>query len=343
MVTSGSVFRWRRCRGTDSDCWNDGAVSIASWLSNLSVPEPISGDDLDDLRHDLDRAAVDALAPWRDTIGRDALPLRLPKSRLAQLQRCQRSTVASHRRPTDDPPSTSMLRGVALDHFVAHQLVAGRVREPLADLTSMLEAAGDWATLAVLDEMDVAEAEALVAPLTSAVADAWAGIGADWAPRVQSRASLVLADDGCVCAGMLDVELGGPGTTRPGVLLEVKSGSVSSQHPAEVYLYALLVAMRDRVAPAVVARWYPDGDPAGLVVTMGVLDAAARRLVDGLATWAELVAGATPTETPGPWCSWCVDATTCPSSTAGSGTDTSGDSVDGGPQPLDDHGDDDGW
>jgi hypothetical protein len=323
-------------------------VSVASWLSSLPVPEPIPAAELDELRHDLDRAASDALAPWRDTIGRDALPLRVPKSRLAQLQQCERFTVAAHERPSDTPPSQAMLKGVALDQFVAHQLVAGRVREPLADLTSMLEAAGDWASLAALDELDVTESEELLGPLAAAVADAWAGIDPAWMPRVESRASLVLADDGCVCAGVVDVELGGPSTTRPGVVIEVKSGSVASQHPAEVYLYALLLALRDRSAPAVVARWYPGDEPAGLAVTMGVLEAAARRLVDGLATWAELVAGATPTESPGPWCAWCVDAPRCPSAATGGGSGTTRDtgaSTDGtdGADGADAVEVDDGW
>lgn len=312
-------------------------MSIPSWLSSLAIPEPIPTAELDELRHDLDHGARDALAPWRDTIGRDALPLRVPKSRLAHLQQCQRFTVAAHERPSDTPPSLAMLRGVALDHFVAHQLVAGRIREPLADLTSMLEASGDWSTLAALDELASAEAEELLGPLAAAVADAWAGIDPAWAPRVESRASLVLADDGCVCAGVVDVELGGPSTTRPGVVVEVKSGSVASQHPAEVYLYALLLALRDRSAPAVVARWYPGEEPAGLAVTMGVLEAAARRLVDGLATWAALVAGATPTESPGPWCSWCVDAPRCPSAATDGG---SGSSPGDGAETLED---DDGW
>lgn len=312
-------------------------MSIPSWLSSLAIPEPIPAAELDELRHDLDHGARDALAPWRDTIGRDALPLRVPKSRLAHLQQCQRFTVAAHERPSDTSPSLAMLRGVALDHFVAHQLVAGRIREPRADLTSMLEASGDWSTLAALDELASTEAEELLGPLAAAVADAWAGIDPAWAPRVESRASLVLADDGCVCAGVVDVELGGPSTTRPGVVVEVKSGSVASQHPAEVYLYALLLALRDRSAPAVVARWYPGEEPAGLAVTMGVLEAAARRLVDGLATWAALVAGATPTESPGPWCSWCVDAPRCPSAATDGG---SGSSSGDGAETLED---DDGW
>jgi hypothetical protein len=296
-------------------------VSVASWLSNLTVPEPIPAADLDELRRDLEHGALDALAPWRAAIGHEALPLRVPKSRLAQLQQCQRFAVAAQDHPGDAPPSQAMLRGVALDHFVAHQLVAGRIREPLADLTSMLEASGDWSTLAALDELDVAESEELLGPLAAAVADAWAGIDPAWMPRVESRASLVLADGGAMCAGVVDVELGGPATTRPGVVIEVKSGSVAAQHPAEVYLYALLLALRDRSAPAVVARWYPGDEPAGLAVTMGVLEAAARRLVDGLATWAGLVAGARPTESPGPWCSWCVDAPRCPSALSSTGAD----------------------
>lgn len=301
----------------DDGVVEDGVVQVSSWLSERCGPlgsAPVLDTSvLDGLRSDLEHVAADALASTPRPLEAEDLPLRLPKGRLADLERCERSAVA--RAVADDVPASglAMLRGTALDHFVAHQLVAGRVREPVTDLTSMLEATGDHDSLASMAGIDLAVLEPELDSLAAAVADAWSGIDAAWAPRVQTPAALVLAHGACICRGVLDVELGGPGTGLPGVVVEVKSAPPAAAHPHEVYLYALLVALRDHAAPAVVARWYPGAAPVGITVTTGVLEAAAARLAAGLRRWAQLRAGATPAERPGGWCSWCPDRGPCPS------------------------------
>jgi hypothetical protein len=314
-------------------------MSVSTWLESLPSPAPIAPDELEHLRDDLDRSVRDCLDAVGDRLDPDLLPLRLPKGRLADLERCPRSALARFRDTGAHAPGAAALRGTALDQFVTHQLVAGRVREPLADLTSMLTVSADQDSLDALREMGHETATELLDPLATSVAEAWVGIDARWAPRSQSRASLLLAAGACNCSGVVDVELGGAGTGLPGVVIEVKSGSVASAHPHEVYLYALLVALRDRAAPAVVARWYPGADPVGLPVTLGVLEAAAARLAAGARQWAELLAGSVPDERAGGWCGWCPDREVCPSA-----------SVDGErrdmvaePDAGVDEGDDDGW
>jgi hypothetical protein len=294
-------------------------MSVDSWLAALPVGEPIAPSEVAALRDDLEQSVVASLRAVDGRLHPDVVPIRMPKTRLADLQRCQRSAVARFEEPAEVAGGVAALRGTALDHFVAHQLVAGRVREPLADLTSMLSASADRSSLAVLDELDPDEAAELLGPLAASAADSWAGVDPSWAPRVESRASVVLADRRCVCSGMVDVELGGATTDRPCVLVEVKSGRAAAAHQDEVYLYALLVALRDGVAPGVVARWYPGADPFGLPVTLGLLETAARRLGDGLRRWLELLAGDTPSESPGAWCAWCPDRAVCPSAATGGG------------------------
>lgn len=288
-------------------------MSVAGWLDSLSDDRLVAADEIAALRQDLEDVAAEVLAAVGPELDSDRRPLRLPKGRLADLARCERSAVARHRAPEVGPPGEAALLGSALDLFVAHQLVVGRVREPLADLVAMLEAAADHDALDAVAQLDAGRLEAELAPLAAAVAADWSGIGADWAPRTQSRATAVLAGGDVLCAGVLDVELGGAHTGRPGVVVEVKSGEPSPGHPHEVYLYALLVALRDRSAPAVVARWHPGGDPAALTVTLGVLEAAAARLAQGIRTWAELMSGGVPDERPGGWCTWCPDRLPCPS------------------------------
>ncbi len=288
-------------------------MSVADWLQRLPEVDLIDRADIEDLRADLDAGIDESLEPTCDDLDADLLPLRLPKGRLSDLQRCERAALARFRATPETATGAAVLRGTALDHFVAHQMFTGRVREPVPDLTSMLSAAADHDSLGLLDDLLPEEAADLVEPMAVAVADAWAGIDPAWVPRVQSRASIVAGSGRCVCTGMLDVELGGGPTGRPGVVIEVKSGAVAGSHQDEVYLYALLVGLRDRVAPAVVARWYPGVDPVGVPVTLGVLEAAAARLIDGTRRWAELLVGRVPGERPGAWCRWCPDRAVCPS------------------------------
>ena len=250
--------------------------------------------------------------------------LRRPKSRLAALGQCARSAGAAEGATEGGGPGAAALRGIALDRFVIHQLRAGRVREPVSDLRAMLRAEGEWATLAALDELEVADPHALgrlLDPLASSVANQWSDIPAEWNARTQARANLHLAEGRVVCSGLADVELGGRGTALPPVVVEVKSGGPSAAHLAEVALYALLVGLRDGRAPDVVARWYPGGAPAATEVTEGLLDSAARRLADGITTWAELKVGRPPVETPGAWCAWCAAADVCHSARAPVATD----------------------
>ena len=66
------------------------AMDVAAWLEGLPAPEPDSAEFLDEVRADLE-----ATARWCTAeLPAEALPLRLPKSRLADLGRCERLTVA---------------------------------------------------------------------------------------------------------------------------------------------------------------------------------------------------------------------------------------------------------
>jgi hypothetical protein len=292
-------------------------VQVADWLDTIPSERehvrPADAEDLSLRRDELDRVAVEALERVGAGLSVDDLPVRVPKSRLADLARCERLTVA---RATGDVAETTVsvaaLKGVVLDQFVAHQLMVGRVVDPVPTAVSMLRVSGRDLEADAVDSLDPSHADGLLGPLATAVADGWSGLDPAWAPRTQSRATVVLADGRCDCTGVIDVELGGPGTGLPSVLVEVKSGAPAAEHPHEVYLYALLVALRDGRAPVAVARWYPGSAPAAVQVGPGVLDAAQARLSDGIRRWAELSAGRTPTEQAGSWCTWCPDADRCP-------------------------------
>jgi hypothetical protein len=292
--------------------------TLAETLDDLLVaaPDPVPVDALEALRVDLEAAASDAVARLRDAGVEDLLPLRLPKGRLADLQRCERAAV--ERAGADRAaPSVAMVLGTALDRFVLHEIAVGPVGDPVEDLVAVLDAQGDEQAaddvLALGDDL----VERL-APLAGA-ARAWADLDPHWWPRTQSAVALHLADGRVLSEGFVDVEMGGPLTGRPGVVVEVKSGRPGADHLAEVTHYALLAALRDRSAPAWVLRWYPGAAPVPMPVSAGTLESAARRLGALMERWSSIVAGRPPEESPGAWCGWCPVVDVCASAARPSG------------------------
>lgn len=289
-------------------------MKVNDWLEREVGSEPrVAAEQLTSLRAALDAEVTSVLA---DVSVPPSGPVVLSKSRLAQLDRCERSAVASATSAAaPDPPSPAALAGRALDHFVGQVLVGGRIGESATDLRAAFLAHGDHEALARLagweGRSEGDEFDRDVDALAAAVLDAWVGVDADWAPRTQTRASLLLGGDQLRVSGVIDVELGGPHTARPGVVVEVKSGRAIEAHRHETYLYGLLVALRDGVAPAAVARWYPGAAPVALTVTIGTLEAAAERVLAGLRRWVGVTAGEEPTASPGVWCGWCPIRAEC--------------------------------
>lgn len=129
-------------------------------------PRPVSGQDLADLRGHLEGAAARAVALVDGHDARDLLPLRVPKGRVAALLACERHAVARHAQPFDASMAPATLRGMALDRYVLHELVAGPVADPLEDLLSMLDAQAEFATRD--DVIAWPDAAAALAPLATA-------------------------------------------------------------------------------------------------------------------------------------------------------------------------------
>lgn len=313
------------------------AMTVGELLESIvarvaHAPSTVGRSEIDELEDELEDLVADALAEYRA-----AMPdrvVRMPKTRIAQLGTCERLAVAvadEAERGVVQPISEAMLAGAATDRFVAHQLLRGRVLEPYAALRSMLDTEGDWVSLEALDSFGEERMTLLLNPVAAAVANDWADVDDAWLPRVQSEVRIVLGDGAGVCRGSIDVELGGAGTSLPGVVIEVKSSTPRPEHAAETYLYALMVSLRDRRCPDSVARWYPSGSSVELPVGVGVLEAAALALGRAVCTWVELSLGSTPTESPGPWCRWCPDAPRCPSARH---DDSVPDPLDRPPQPT---------
>jgi hypothetical protein len=300
-------------------------AALRPLLEERSAPHPsewagvVAG-----LRAELEAAGSVALAAVGERS--EVLPLRLPKARVLGLFRCPRSVLeravlerAVLERAAGPPDEGGVplpvLRGAALDRYVAHHVHVGAPADPVADLASMLRGQGEDDLAHAVEALDAQEATDLLVPLARAAA-AWGGLPAGWWPRTQVRAGVHVAGGAVLATGVVDVELGGPATGRPGVVVEVKAGRVAHDHLEELTHYALLVTLRDGVPPTAVLRWYAGGAPAVMDVTAEVLAQSAARLGGAGEAWARLLAGEPPREQPGPWCGWCPVADRCTSATA---------------------------
>lgn len=289
-------------------------------------PPPVRGAPLDELRHLLEGAARTAVAG----VPAGSLPLRAPKSAIADAIRCARFAAARRsigfEAGSPDAQRTRR-RGVAADVLVAHVLAGGALNEPAAQIVlDAWEARGEHNELEAVADLDDSERTGFdedCVELAARLRADWMdlqwdadgeGGGARWWPRSQSTAAVALADGDVVITMRPDVELGGPAARLPPALIEVKATALAHDHSFDLNLYALGIGLRDGLAPAAVLHWSPGTGWVELPpVTIEVLESAARRVVHALGVLGSLARGETPEETPGAHCGWCPDAAICPS------------------------------
>jgi hypothetical protein len=122
-----------------------------------------------------------------------------------------------------------------------------------------------------------------------------------------------IADGDLVLSCTIDLALGGPGTGRPWVLVEVKAGTARDGNRSDLLWYSLVVALRHGRPPDLVAAWSAADD--GLVpvpISAGSVEAAAHRGLAALDRLVELAAGREPEARPNPRCRWCPEIDRCP-------------------------------
>jgi hypothetical protein len=233
----------------------------------------------------------------------------LAKGSVAWLLRCPRRALAAPDAGTTD------------------DLVAGRIVDAAAKLATLvpqrpptveaalayLDATGD---AAVADHLaDRGGVEALPADLAARIdrlATGWPAIDAGWWPRVEEPVRAVAAGGAVVLGGRLDLLLGGPPTSRPAIVVEVKAGRWHDSARADGHLYALLVALRDGVPPTAVVTVVADGTTQVEPVRPAVLSTAADRVVHALDVAGPIAAGEPAPAHPGPHCGHCPLRPACP-------------------------------
>ncbi|HEX5367436.1 MAG TPA: PD-(D/E)XK nuclease family protein [Acidimicrobiales bacterium] len=236
-------------------------------------------------------------------------PLRLAKGRVGWLARCPRRALA----PTDGDLTDDLVAGLVVDAAAKLATLVPHRRPTVEAAVRYLEATGDTAVARHLaDRADGGALQADVAGRVALLAGLWPELDAGWWPRVEEPVRMALAGGAVVVSGRLDLLLGGPPTPRPAVVVEVKGGRWHDSARADAHLYALLLARRDRRAPAAVVTVVADGTTQVEPVRPAVLATAADRVVHALEVAATIAAGEPAPAHPGPHCAHCSLRRGCP-------------------------------
>lgn len=298
----------------------DLADALARWEAGTLGPAPAGAEEVDELRHELEGAAARAIAAAGDA-DLASNPIRLSKRRLTQLAACERHLAATS---GDDGPSgdpTALHLGILVDVLAEHHVLTGRrqaepealaLGEELCRAHRNKQATLDW--LAGLDRQARADVDELLTEKRDQLLRGWPAFERRWWPRTQERAVVALAGGQVRLEGRADAVLGGAPTPWPALVIEVKSGAFSQEQRDDGLFYGLLLALRDRRAPAAAVTTAP----TTLHVDVGTparLQTAALRLTAAIVAAGELAGGRPPRELPGGRCERCPDLRRCPTGT----------------------------
>ncbi|MEK7292833.1 MAG: PD-(D/E)XK nuclease family protein [Actinomycetota bacterium] len=131
-----------------------------------------------------------------------------------------------------------------------------------------------------------------------------------WRPVLESSARYEMFDRRINLSTRADLTLGSPGAK---VIIDLKSGRFVPSHREELRFYALVEALRSGQAPRRLATYSLVTARADVEeVTEGVLQAAARKTIDGIRLIIELEReGRQPRLRPGSPCYWCPLMSDC--------------------------------
>lgn len=291
---------------------------------------PVTNEELAELRAWLDDEASAATEGFDPAWG----PLRLPKRRIADVLACERHVLATLDRDRASEPGPQTVLGMLLDRVVHRWIVRGTCDDPFPHAVAMLEAEGRLDAVRVCQGDSGPWLEQNLAVRAAHVTE-WGSIDPAWWPRIEHGATITLAERRVVATIAVDLLVGGPGTDRPGVVLEVKSGMGHPGNLDDLRWYALVLALRDQVSPRLAGVWAADV-PSFTPVPIGIdaLWTAARRAARAIERLADLAHGAEPAERASFRCSWCPVAARCRAAL---------DVADAATEDDDDPGGDDAW
>lgn len=137
----------------------------------------------------------------------------------------------------------------------------------------------------------------------------------EWSVRAE------LLGGSLVLSGTPDLVLGASSSLEPAratrLAIDLKTGRAWPEHAEDMRFYALVLALRFGVPPYRVATVYLDsGEWQSEDVERQMLEHAADRVIEAVRAVSATQSGRPPVLRPGPYCTWCPRAMTCPSSAA---------------------------
>ncbi|MFV0525870.1 MAG: RecB family exonuclease [Acidimicrobiales bacterium] len=269
----------------------------------------------DNLGEVLRARLTETLDPLLDKIDDDVF---VSKRALALLHACEQRYVADQ--DEEFTWTIAVARGVVA-HKAIELLVTWRGQptplELVARAMDRLEA-DDRGVGPYLQQLDAAQRAELAGFANDQVAtfcETFPPLRRHWVPVAESRVRAELCDDRLALLGKVDLTLGrADGNVAGKVLIDLKTGRPSPTHGDDLRFYALLETLKVGVPPRLLVSYYLDsGEPRTEAVTIDLLEAASRRVVDAVAKLVDITGpGARiPGRTSGPGCRWCPALTNC--------------------------------
>lgn len=149
--------------------------------------------------------------------------------------------------------------------------------------------------------------------------EVWPPLESRWRPATEVKVRTDLAGGRITLSGRVDLSIGrASGRTAGKVIVDFKTGGFSLAHREDLRFYALVETLRLGVPPRAVATSYLEsGDLHVEDVTVGVLEAAAARVVDGVERMVAIRHhDHPPVPRPSALCRWCRARPDCPAGQA---------------------------
>lgn len=263
-----------------------------------------------------------AAAAWVESMP-EGVVVRVTKDAVAGVRRCEArhlAELAAKAGAVASPVSPALVRGRLLDAIFRQVATTGTIGpDPVADAVAAAGAEGDAdaATRLGLDDLDPADRAMVgteVEVATRRLAAAWPTLPPGAGLRTQERVVIRLAAGRVLLSGRPDLTIGRPTRHRAGVLIvEAKSGSFRPAHLSELRFYALLEALRWRVAPFRAVLWcLGDGRIEAVDVDADLVWSEALRVADAITRLTRLAAGERPRTSANPLCPSCPLLAGCP-------------------------------
>ncbi|MEM8925942.1 MAG: PD-(D/E)XK nuclease family protein [Actinomycetota bacterium] len=294
---------------------NPAQQRLQDELGALPHDRPRFPDDLADrLRHELEVE----IAPLLAEVPEADRPLYVSKHDLMSVHGCEARFVAEQ--DTEFAWTVPLARG-SVAHKAIELMVTWRGDPQPLDLVEHAMARLEHNERSVglfiqsLDEAERAELACAANDFVATFQETFPPLKRRWRPVAESRVRADLCRDGLALSGRIDLSLGrADGNTAGKVVIDLKTGRAQQGHREDLRFYALLETLKVGIPPRLLVSYYLDaGRPEIEPVTTELLDAAARRVADGVEKIVALrVAGADAASTaPSGGCRFCPLAGVC--------------------------------